>query len=74
MGRDDEDYYGCAAALYTAQLYETKGEFSNAEQYYRICLQMSPEEYRGGLHQKAKAGLGRIHSAEPPNESALFKR
>jgi tetratricopeptide (TPR) repeat protein len=60
MGRNDKGYYACAAALYTGQLYEAKSEMVNAEQYYRICLGMSPEEYQSGLHQKAKAGLGRV--------------
>ncbi len=59
-GREDPSYYACAAALYTGMIYETLHHHFLARHYYEQCLAMNPEDYRSGLHQKAKAGIGRI--------------
>jgi tetratricopeptide (TPR) repeat protein len=61
-GSNSQEYFACAAALYAGMLYERKGEIGNADLYYRICMNMHPEEYKSGLHQRAKAGLSRIKS------------
>jgi tetratricopeptide (TPR) repeat protein len=59
-GENLPEYFACAAALYAGILYEQKGDRENAEMYYQICLGMNPENYRSGLHQRAKAGISRM--------------
>ncbi len=53
-------YFACNAALKTGNLYEDQGNFSKAREFYKKCLSLRPDEYKNGLHQKAKAGLGRV--------------
>ncbi len=53
-------YYVCNAALLCAQLYEKEGQKAKAAEYYRICLRLKSDDYRMGIHQKAKAGLQRL--------------
>lgn len=59
-GKEAKEYYACAAAFYTGVLYEQKNDPENAMLYFQMCLNMSPESYRSGLHQKAKAGMSRL--------------
>ena len=61
-GISDPSYYACNAALLTGQIYENKGKYKKAIVYYNRCLGMKPEEYRSGIHQKAKAGILRINN------------
>jgi len=60
LGRNDPVYYACNAALFCGQIHEKRKEYVLAEQFYTTCLKIKPEEYRSGIHQKAKAGLQRI--------------
>jgi hypothetical protein len=53
-------YFVCNAALLCAQLYEEEGQKVKAAEYYRICLRLKSDDYRMGIHQKAKAGLQRV--------------
>ncbi len=53
-------YFVCNAALLCAQLYESEGQREKAAEYYRICLRLKSDDYRMGIHQKAKAGLQRV--------------
>lgn len=53
-------YFVCNAALLCAQLYEKEGQKEKAAEYYRICLRLKSDDYRMGIHQKAKAGLQRV--------------
>lgn len=53
-------YFSCGAALYLGLLYEQQKDFAKAKSAYEQCLSIKPEEYAGGLHAQAKAGLGRI--------------
>ena len=39
---------------------ETNKEYKEAESFYNQCLSMKGFDYERGIHQKAKAGLGRI--------------
>ncbi len=59
-GTNSTEYYACSAALHTGMLYEQNNDHENAGLYYKICLGMNPENYRSGLHQKAKAGISRM--------------
>ena len=57
---DGTIYYQTAAALYIAQIYESKQEWKTAKGFYMMCMNLSPDQYKSSLHQKAKAGLQRI--------------
>ncbi len=59
-GRFASHYFACNAALQMGIMLEQLGEYKKAKDYYRLCLEMKPEDYRNSLHQKAKAGLNRL--------------
>lgn len=59
-GRDEPYYYACSAALQCGIIHETLGSEGAAARYYQICLQIHPETYATGLHQKARMGLNRM--------------
>lgn len=61
LGENLKTYYACNAALQVGIIYEQNNEMQQAKSYFQKCLSMSPEEYRNGLHQKAKAGLKRLN-------------
>jgi tetratricopeptide (TPR) repeat protein len=60
QGRDEEAFFACNAALQAGLIQELLNDKSQAKRYYELCLSMSPEEYRLGLHIQAKAGLNRL--------------
>lgn len=53
-------YFAANAALKAAEIYESTGNAAEAKKLYKLCLSMKPEEYRQGIHLKAKSGLNRI--------------
>lgn len=53
-------FYACNAALQMGIIYEKQNRRAKAKIAYERCLGLKPEEYRVGLHQKAKAGLSRL--------------
>jgi hypothetical protein len=59
-GKNSTEYFACNAALQMGILYEGMANTSQAMNYYKLCLSMQPDEYKNGLHQKAKAGLSRL--------------
>jgi tetratricopeptide (TPR) repeat protein len=59
-GADSPWFYACNAALQMGIIYEGQGNRTQARAAYERCLSLKPEEYRVGLHQKAKAGLSRL--------------
>lgn len=59
-GADSPHFYACNAALQLGLIHESKGEARHARAAFEQCLSLKPEEYRTGLHQKAKAGLARL--------------
>ncbi len=61
-GREESYFYACNAALQIGHIYEEKYQFEKATAYFNLCLSLKPDEYRNGLHQKAKAGLNRLKS------------
>lgn len=61
-GRNNPAYYACNAALLSALIYENKKELKKAKDMFELCLKIRPDEYRTGLHQKAKAGLSRLNA------------
>lgn len=60
LGKDEDYYFACNAALQMGNIYEDQGEKDRARQYYNICLDLDPDDYADGLHAKAKAGLLRM--------------
>ncbi|PPK84529.1 hypothetical protein CLV84_3689 [Neolewinella xylanilytica] len=60
LGRDNPAYFACNAALQAGLLEEDRGRYPAARKYFTQCLELSPAEYRTGLHMMAKAGLDRI--------------
>ncbi|NRA47601.1 MAG: tetratricopeptide repeat protein [Phaeodactylibacter sp.] len=59
-GADSPSFYACNSALQMGIIYEAQDERNKARKAYERCLSLKPEEYRVGLHQKAKAGLARL--------------
>lgn len=59
-GRDASWYFACNAALKMGEIYELRHQYSLSQKAYLLCLSISPDEYKTGLHQQAKAGLNRI--------------
>jgi tetratricopeptide (TPR) repeat protein len=54
------DPMSCNAVLQSGLIYESLGDYQQAEDKYREVLQLKPRQYSRSLHQKAKAGLSRI--------------
>jgi hypothetical protein len=61
-GREESYFFACNAALQIGHIYEEQNQFEKAKEYFYLCLSLKPDEYRNGLHQKAKAGLNRLKS------------
>ena len=59
-GKNESYYFACNSALQIGMIHEEKNNITKAKDYYKLCLSLKPDEYRNGLHQKAKAGLNRI--------------
>lgn len=58
-GKNDKSHYACNAALQIGLIYEQQKNYNMAKQFFNICLEISPDDYRASLHQKAKAGINR---------------
>ncbi|MCF8238058.1 MAG: tetratricopeptide repeat protein [Saprospiraceae bacterium] len=56
-GREASFHYACAGSLQAGNIYLGRGQSLEARKWYQRCLDLSPDRYRDGLHQKAKAGL-----------------
>ncbi|MBK7409257.1 MAG: hypothetical protein IPJ40_15130 [Saprospirales bacterium] len=59
-GEEEPWYFACRAALESGRIYESMGKKAEARAAYQRCLSIKPDEHRAGLHQAAKAGLGRL--------------
>ncbi len=59
-GQNSPRYFACNAALQMGLIFELQGKQELALQFFEQCLELKPEEYRNGLHQKAKAGVSRM--------------
>lgn len=56
-GRGEKDHFACAAALQLGYIHLDGGRVQAARLWFDRCLAEHPEDYRHGLHQKARAGL-----------------
>ena len=59
-GRKEPYFYACNAALQIGLIHEKARRKKEAIRYFETCLDIKPDEYRTGLHHKAKAGLERL--------------
>ena len=59
LGEQRPEYYAARAALQTGLIYEKKGDFVEANFWFKRCLGMEGHDYKNALDQKAKAGLAR---------------
>lgn len=57
---DNSSYMACNAALQAGYIYEGQKLMDEAHFFYEKCLDISPDEYKTSLHQKAKSGLNRL--------------
>jgi hypothetical protein len=60
VGRDAPYFFACNAALQSGLIYESLNSRAKAREYFNLCLAISPDEHRTGLHQQAKSGLARL--------------
>jgi len=60
LGKNTTNYYAPMSALQIGLIYEQQNDIAQAEIYFEKCLVMSSFDYQRGIHQKAKAGLGRL--------------
>ncbi len=60
LGQNNSAYYAANALLLSGELNENEGKLDKATELYKRCLNAKPEEYRLGIHARAKAGLNRI--------------
>jgi hypothetical protein len=61
-GKNSPYYFACRAALEKGHVFETLGKYPEARAAFNLCLSMSPDDHKTGLHQQAKAGLRRLKS------------
>jgi len=59
-GRDNPAFYACKSALQAGLIEERRGNKAAARKQFDDCLDISPAEYKTGLHLLAKAGLDRV--------------
>jgi len=60
LGSEEPWYFACRAALELGLIFEQAGQRQEAEYWYETCLQLSPREYKAGLHRQARSGLERL--------------
>ncbi|MFK8162432.1 MAG: hypothetical protein AB8H12_08205 [Lewinella sp.] len=60
LGRENPAFYACKSALQAGLIEEKRNETALARKYFNTCLDISPAEYKTGLHLLAKAGLDRV--------------
>ena len=58
-GQFERYYFACSAALQCGLIHEKLGSIPTARKFFNMCLEMEPEAYSTGLHQKARMGLNR---------------
>ncbi len=56
----DDYYFACNAALQITLILEEQGRYERALDYADQCLDLSPDQYKTSIHQKAKSAKQRI--------------
>lgn len=60
MAKKHPWYFAGKSALELGKIYESKQQVDNAIYYYQMCLDLTFNEYKTSIKQKAKAGLNRL--------------
>jgi len=60
LGENEEFYFAANSALKLGNIYEKRKQYTLANYFYDLCLNMDFEEYHSGITQKAKAGIERV--------------
>ena len=59
-GKDYSYYFAANSALQLGYICEEKGDYQQAEAFFKEAMTYKDHEYKNGIDQKAKAGLDRI--------------
>ena len=59
-GKSYPSYFAANSALHLGMISEQAGKTTEAEEYYKLCLDLEFTEYHFSITQKAKSGLNRI--------------
>lgn len=59
-GKKSKSFMACNAALQIGLILEEQKKHKQARRFYEQCLDISPDEYKNSLHQKAKSGIERV--------------
>lgn len=59
LGEKRKEYYAARAALQIGQIYEQRGQYALAIEFYQKCINMEDHEYKNSLDQRAKSGIAR---------------
>jgi tetratricopeptide (TPR) repeat protein len=58
-GEHQPEYFAARAALQIGIIFENKGQFTKAIEYYHQCIEMKDHAFKNSLDQKAKSGIQR---------------
>jgi len=58
-GENLTEYFAARAALQIGLIYEQRGQFSKAIEYFNTCIAMKNHAFKNSLDQKAKSGIQR---------------
>jgi tetratricopeptide (TPR) repeat protein len=58
-GENLTEYFAARAALQVGLLYEHKGSYSKAIEFFNTCINMKNHAFKNSLDQKAKSGIQR---------------
>lgn len=60
QGLASPEYYAANSALRLGELFERKGQKTEAALWFNRCLNLKPQAYRTSIHAAARAGLRRV--------------
>ena len=60
LGKNNKAYFACRSALEMGHIFEEEKNKPKASEYFTLCLDLEPDEYKFSLHLSAKAGLKRL--------------
>jgi TolA-binding protein len=61
-GIKSKSYMACNSALQIGLILEEQKKHKQSRRFYKQCLDISPDEYKSSLHQKAKSGIERVRN------------
>ena len=57
LGENRKEHYAARSALHIGNIYEQRGDKTEAINWYRRCMNMKGHDYKNSLDQRAKAGI-----------------